>query len=70
MVAMLGASMAAPLAMPPTVKPSPATTTSFGHVSVVMMARAACGRRLGPAVRGITIGSISGMTASMGNGIR
>ena len=40
-VAMLGASMAAPLAMPPTVKPSPATTTSFGTVSVVMMARAA-----------------------------
>ena len=41
MVAMSGASMAAPLAMPPTVKPSPCTTTSLGTVSVVMMARAA-----------------------------
>ncbi len=38
---MLGASMAAPLAMPPTVNPSPTTTTSLGTVSVVMIARAA-----------------------------
>ena len=40
-VAMFGASMAAPLAMPPTTKPGRCTTTSLATVSVVMMARAA-----------------------------
>ena len=62
MVAMFGASMAAPLAIPPTVKPSPATTTSLGTVSVVMMARAACAADSARSVRAITMGSISGMT--------
>ena len=61
--------MAAPLAMPPTVKPSPATTTSLGTVSVVMMALAASAADSGRPVRAITIGSISGMTWSMGNGM-
>ena len=40
-VAMCGASMAAPLAMAPTVNPRPSTTTSLRTVSVVMMAVAA-----------------------------
>ena len=40
-VAMFGASMAAPLAIPPTVKPPPSTTASFRTVSVVMIAWAA-----------------------------
>ena len=66
---MFGASMAAPLAMPPTVNPSPATTTSLGTVSVVMMALAASAADSGRPVRAITIGSISGMTWSMGNGM-
>ena len=43
MVAMLGSSMAAPLAMPPTVKSSPAMSTCLDTVSVVMMASAAWG---------------------------
>ena len=41
MVAMLGASMPQPLAIPPTVKPSPRTTASLGRVSVVRMPLAA-----------------------------
>ena len=41
MVAMSGASMAAPLAIPPTVKPVPLTTTCLRAVSVVIIARAA-----------------------------
>ena len=69
MVAMFGASMAAPLAMPPTVNPSPETTTSFGTVSVVMMALAASAADSARPVRAITIGSISGMTWSIGNGM-
>ena len=40
-VAMFGASIAAPLAMPPTVKPAPRTTLSFRWVSVVRIASAA-----------------------------
>ena len=43
MVASPGASMPAPLAIPPTVNPGPATTTVLGTLSVVMMARAAAG---------------------------
>ena len=66
---MFGASMAAPLAMPPTVKPSPATTISFGTVSVVMMALAASAADSRRPVRAMTIGSISGMTWSIGKGI-
>ena len=42
---MFGASIAAPLAMPPTVHPSPSTATVFGTVSVVMIARGGVGRR-------------------------
>ena len=42
-VAMLGASIAAPLAIPPMRQPSPSTVTVFGTVSVVMIARAAAG---------------------------
>ena len=49
MVAMFGASMAAPLAMAPTVKPSARTSASLGTVSVVMMARAAAAADSGPA---------------------
>ena len=40
-VAMLGASIPHPLAIPPTVKPSPRTTASLGRVSVVRMPLAA-----------------------------
>ena len=43
MVAMAGASMPAPLAMPPTVQPVPCATVVLGRVSVVMMASAAAG---------------------------
>ena len=68
-VAMSGASIAAPLAMPPTLKSSPATTASLGTVSVVMIARAAWAPASTPPRRAMTIGSISGMTLSMGNGI-
>ena len=60
-VAMLGASIAAPLAMPPTLNPWPATTTSLGTVSVVMMARAALVPASVPPERAITIGAISGI---------
>ena len=41
MVAMPGASIPAPLAIPPTVHPSPAETAVFVTVSVVLMATAA-----------------------------
>ena len=41
MVASPGASMPAPLAMPPTMKPAPTATACLGTVSVVMIARAA-----------------------------
>ena len=40
-VAMFGASIPAPLAMPPTENPPPSTTTSFAWVSVVRIASAA-----------------------------
>ncbi len=40
-VASWGASMPAPLAIPPTDQPAPSTTTCLGTVSVVMIARAA-----------------------------
>ena len=40
-VASAGASMPAPLAMPPTTNPSPCATACFGTVSVVMIASAA-----------------------------
>ena len=40
-VAMFGASIAAPLAMPPTTKPSPRTSVSLRTVSVVRIASAA-----------------------------
>ena len=43
MVARLGASMPAPLAMPPTVTPSPEQLACLGTVSVVRMASAAAG---------------------------
>jgi len=69
MVAMLGASMAAPLAMPPTVKPEPTTTTSFGTVSVVMMARAAAAPASVPSPRASTMVARRGSTVSMGNGM-
>ena len=46
MVAMSGASMAAPLAMAPTVKPGPSTRASLRIPSVVMMAVAASTGRL------------------------
>ncbi len=69
MVAMLGASMAAPLAMPPTVKPSPRTTTSLGTVSVVMIARAAKAPPSGLASRRETMPSSCGSTTLIGNGI-
>jgi hypothetical protein len=41
MVAMFGASMPQPLAIPPTVQPSPRTSDSLGRVSVVRMPLAA-----------------------------
>ena len=66
-VAMLGASMAAPLAIPPTVKPGPATTTSFGTVSVVMMARAAAAPASFPSTRACTMAARLGSTVSIGN---
>ena len=48
MVASCGASMPAPLAIPPIVQPAPSTTTCLGTLSVVMIA----GRRVG-AARGV-----------------
>ncbi len=69
MVAMLGASMAAPLAMAPTENPSRATTTSLGTVSVVMMARAALPAASALGLRAMTMSASSGSTASIGNGI-
>ncbi len=41
-VAMSGESIAAPFAIPPTLKPAPSTSTSFRAVSVVIIATAAC----------------------------
>ena len=43
MVASWGASIPAPLAMPPTDQPGPSTTTCLATVSVVMIAAAASG---------------------------
>ena len=47
-VARPGASIPAPLAMPPTMKPAPRTVTVFGTVSVVMIASAAAAPPSGP----------------------
>ena len=63
MVAMFGASMAAPLAMAPTVKPSARTSASLGTVSVVMMARAAAAADSGPPARVPTIRRMFGPTS-------
>ena len=66
MVAMLGSSMAAPLAIPPTVNPSPSTWVFLGTVSVVMMASAAAWPPAGfreSATRPIPV-----VMASMGSG--
>ena len=43
MVAIAGASIPAPFAIPPTFQPAPAITAFFGRVSVVMIAAAAAG---------------------------
>ena len=69
MVAMFGASMAAPLAMAPTVKPSARTSASLGTVSVVMMARAAAAADSGPPARAPMIRRMFGPTSMMGNGM-
>ncbi len=69
MVAMLGASMAAPLAMAPTVIPLPRASATFGTVSVVMMARAAAAPASGPPARPSTIRRTCGSTDARGNGI-
>ncbi len=66
-VAMFGASIAAPLAMPPTQKPGRTTRLSLGTVSVVMMARAAA---VPPwAERAAWASAAPPSTASMGNGM-
>ena len=66
---MFGASIAAPLAMPPTMKPAPAATVSLRAVSVVMMASAAAvppaAEPLRPATRS---GSPPIRITSIGNG--
>ena len=59
-VAMFGSSIAAPLAMPPTVKPPPSTVTSLGTVSVVIMALAAS-----PPPRACRAATTRGMPAAM-----
>ena len=61
-VAMSGASMAAPLAMPPTRKPSPDTSVSLRTVSVVMIA---CAALLPPSGR--SDATRRGMPDSMGS---
>ena len=55
MVAMLGASIAAPFAMPPTVNPSPVTSTclacvSVGGFGIALKSRDGAARARGPAV--------------------
>jgi len=59
MVARLGASIPAPLAMPPTRYPSPVCTVVLGRVSVVMIASAAAGppSRASPRTAASTPGS-------------
>ena len=69
MVAMLGASMAAPLAMAPTVIPLPRTRATFSTVSVVMMARAAAAPASGPPARPSTMRRMCGCAVSRGNGM-
>ena len=61
-VAMFGWSIAAPLAMPPTVKPPPSITTSLRTVSVVRMAWAAS-----PAPSADRAAARPGMAATMGS---
>ena len=68
-VAMFGASMPAPFAMAPTVKPSARTSASLGTVSVVMMARAAAAADSDPPARAPTIPRMFGPTSMMGNGM-
>ena len=66
-VAMFGASIAAPLAMPPTVKPAPRTTLSLRWVSVVRIASAAAAPPAGSAVRPPTSPGTPAATASIGS---
>ena len=61
--------MAAPLAMPPDGEPAPATTTSLGTVSVVMMARAAAAPGLVARRLGVDDGGDAGSTVSIGKGM-
>ena len=67
MVAMFGASIAAPLAIPPTVKPGPRTTVSLRCVSVVRMASAAATPPASSAVRPATSPSTPLVIASIGS---
>jgi hypothetical protein len=65
-VAMSGASMAAPLAMPPTTKPSPGTTVSLRRVSVVMIASAAALPWAGSPLRAAARAGMPDRRAAMG----
>ncbi len=69
MVAMLGASMAAPLAIPPTEKPRPGTTTCLDRVSVVMIAWAAAWPASAPPARRPTRVGIPAATLSICSGM-
>ena len=68
-VAMLGASIAAPLAMAPTVNPAPFTSAVLGTVSVVMMARAAAAPDSALPRRAATIPARCGSTSASGKGM-
>ena len=67
-VAMSGASIAAPFAIPPTEKPAPSTSTCFSNVSVVMIALAAAESASSPDPRPLTSFGIPVSTQSTGNG--
>ncbi len=68
MVASDGASMPAPLAIPPTVQlPGWCSATCFGTVSVVMIARAASSPPLSPPAMSCTIARTPASTLSIGN---
>jgi hypothetical protein len=69
MVAMLGASMPAPLAMPATTKPARSTSISLRPESVVKMPWAASAPASGAAERAATRSGIPARIGSMGNGM-
>ena len=63
---MSGRTIPAPLAMPPTTKPSPAAIACFGTESVVMIPRAAFVSAAGPRSRAAMASAMPSATRSMG----